>query len=314
MQLLASGKYLFSNGQLTGYNAGGGGVESSAGSTLGKGLLTSGAKVTMAGGISQLAQFSSYNGGPVWDWLTHESPLGTIFQGVESIGDWWSRMLKEQQERTDTFGDNWNPDSENANVVAKFVGEIRDVYQNQIDYWEQIGDVLREAAKAQEEAEQRENEQPPKEKLNLDDYTDWVLGDEWSIEEIQAAMAERNGGKAVEVPTEPDVADDATEKIEEKIGTVTVPVNLVLAGGGSGMVPFPIEGFHANGLPFVPFDNYLALLHRGERVLPASQNRNYTYNSNNYFGNVNLNNGMQVEALCDSIDRHNRMAMRGFGE
>ena len=70
---------------------------------------------------------------------------------------------------------------------------------------------------------------------------------------------------------------------------------------------------HANGLPWVPYDGYLSVLHRGERVLTASENRHYTYNSNNYFGNVNLNNGMEIDALCDSIDRHNRRQHAGFG-
>ena len=57
----------------------------------------------------------------------------------------------------------------------------------------------------------------------------------------------------------------------------------------------------------------LALLHRGERVLTASANRSYTYNNNNYFGNVNLNNGQDIDALCNSIDRHNRAVQSGFG-
>ena len=47
--------------------------------------------------------------------------------------------------------------------------------------------------------------------------------------------------------------------------------------------------------------------------MTASQNRNYTYNSNNYFGNVNLNNGQDIDALCDRIDQRNRRQMSGFG-
>lgn len=40
-----------------------------------------------------------------------------------------------------------------------------------------------------------------------------------------------------------------------------------------------INGSHANGLDFVPFDGYRAELHRGERVLTASQARNSGGNS-----------------------------------
>ena len=74
-----------------------------------------------------------------------------------------------------------------------------------------------------------------------------------------------------------------------------------------------MTGF-ANGLPFVPWDGYIAMLHRGERVLTASQNRNYTYNNHNYFGNVNLNNGMEVDALADSIAKQTRKQSRGYGD
>ena len=63
----------------------------------------------------------------------------------------------------------------------------------------------------------------------------------------------------------------------------------------------------------VPYDGYLSLLHRGERVLTASENRHYTYNSNTYFGSVKLNNGLQVEALAESIARNNRRKNSGYG-
>ena len=83
-------------------------------------------------------------------------------------------------------------------------------------------------------------------------------------------------------------------------------------GGWTGFDVNP-DGSNANGLPFVPYDGYLSLLHRGERVLTASENRHYTYNSNTYFGSVNLNNGLQVEALAESIARNNRRKNSGYG-
>jgi hypothetical protein len=127
-------------------------------------------------------------------------------------------------------------------------------------------------------------------------------------------------GEDVTVPIGVKPEDGAAEKLAGDIGVVDVPVKFVPVGE-------PIEGpaylprnvgqpwrKHANGLPFVPYDGYLAMLHRGERVMTASQNKSYTYNNNNYFGNVNLNNGLEIDALCDSIDRRNRMSMKGFGE
>lgn len=73
------------------------------------------------------------------------------------------------------------------------------------------------------------------------------------------------------------------------------------------------SSMHANGLPYVPHDNYFSILHRGERVMTARENANYTYNSNNYFGAVNLNNGLEIEALTESLNRRNRRQRAGYG-
>lgn len=54
-----------------------------------------------------------------------------------------------------------------------------------------------------------------------------------------------------------------------------------------------IDGSHANGLSYVPFDNYKALLHKGERVLTAKENA--AYNSNNYNNNVNSNTPISLQ-------------------
>jgi hypothetical protein len=43
-----------------------------------------------------------------------------------------------------------------------------------------------------------------------------------------------------------------------------------------------IDGSHADGLAYVPFDGYTAELHRGERVLTAYENRNYSATSQDY--------------------------------
>ena len=37
-----------------------------------------------------------------------------------------------------------------------------------------------------------------------------------------------------------------------------------------------IDGSHAGGLPNVPFNGYIAKLHKNERVLTAAENRNYS--------------------------------------
>lgn len=62
------------------------------------------------------------------------------------------------------------------------------------------------------------------------------------------------------------------ENLEESFGNVvSIPENVDLTPK-SGM----FSGFgHAAGLSYVPYDNYPALLHEGERVLTARENRGY---------------------------------------
>ena len=43
----------------------------------------------------------------------------------------------------------------------------------------------------------------------------------------------------------------------------------------------PVNGSHASGLSYVPFDGYIAELHKGERVLTADEARGYNSRSNN---------------------------------
>ena len=142
-------------------------------------------------------------------------------------------------------------------------------------------------------------------------------------EEVFRQLEEQLSLKPLDVPFEPVVEEDAAANLAEQVGVVEVPAVLVFTGnarglftggaGGGGAGAYGYLAEHANGLPFVPYDGYLAQLHRGERVMTASENKSYTYNSNNYFGNVNLNNGQDIEALCDSIDRHNRRQRSGYG-
>ena len=135
-----------------------------------------------------------------------------------------------------------------------------------------------------------------------------------------------NEEPTAEVKVEPKTEEDAAAMISAQIGTVSVPVVLKLThaggsafgggGGGGGLQDYFMDTLfgsyrpgRANGLPFVPFDGYVTALHRGERVLTAQQNRNYTFNNNTYFSGVNLHNGLEVDALTNSIaDRQARQA------
>ena len=123
------------------------------------------------------------------------------------------------------------------------------------------------------------------------------------LNQLEAELAEAANENPPEVTVDPIVPDNAAEILAEQIGTVTVPANVVPREEA--------EGEYANGLFSVPWDGYPAILHKGERVLTASEAQRYTYN--NYFGNVNLNNGLEIDALTESIERRNRRQRSGYG-
>ena len=142
------------------------------------------------------------------------------------------------------------------------------------------------------------------------DYEYGYYGDDWSIEDILNDLGGSAGHKDVPLPFVPEAADGADEDVQKQLNEmdVVLPAKVLmtgLAGGYAGTRMF------ANGIWNVPWDGYPALLHRGERVLTARENLQYTYN--NYFGNVNLNNGLEIEALTESIERRNRRQRSGYG-
>lgn len=68
----------------------------------------------------------------------------------------------------------------------------------------------------------------------------------------------------------------------------------------------PVEGSHMGGLSFVPKDNYQANLHKGERVLTAQENRNYSQGSGGVsisIGQMHVRKDSDVDAVARAIVR-----------
>ena len=129
------------------------------------------------------------------------------------------------------------------------------------------------------------------------------------------AIEEELGGEGVEVPAEMTVPEDAAEVIAEEIGTVTVPVQLEVIDLSDEEVAelFGGQG-HANGLWSVPFDGYRAILHKGERVVPAREvgsSRNFS--SNLYVESMYMNNGQDADGLAAAMAAAQRRTMSGYG-
>lgn len=110
----------------------------------------------------------------------------------------------------------------------------------------------------------------------------------------------------------PELAEGSEDSLQDQANDmhITAPVTLVANGltgfGGNENIMKP----HVNGLWSVPWDGYPAILHKGEQIVP---NRGNSYTSNVYFGSVNLNNGLEIEALTESIDRRNRRVRNAYG-
>lgn len=62
-----------------------------------------------------------------------------------------------------------------------------------------------------------------------------------------------------------------------------------------------IDGTHKTGLDYVPFDGYIAELHRGERVLTAEENNAYSSTESNEFSNTS--NSVNTKILISLIKK-----------
>ncbi len=93
--------------------------------------------------------------------------------------------------------------------------------------------------------------------------------------------------------------------VAEKSREITSKLNPKnwFSGGGGGSP-------HYNGLSYVPFDGYNARLHKGERVLTAEENRQYTQNNNRRGGdtyNFYSNKAIDEREAARQLRRVNRI-------
>ena len=166
---------------------------------------------------------------------------------------------------------------------------------------------------------------------NLTAVTEPELAED-AVEQLQQEMDSTFGSGAASKVTfiaRPKPSEDAADKLSEEIGIVPVTVQPIISAGAMGgastgagwaMLMQAAEwggmiglGKHANGLSFVPFDNYPALLHRGERVQTAREVESRSYNSNLYVEKMIMNNGADAQGLAAAMAAAQRRRMSGYG-
>ena len=78
-----------------------------------------------------------------------------------------------------------------------------------------------------------------------------------------------------------------------------------------------VNGSHAGGLPYVPFDGYIAELHRGERVLTASEARGYNNRSNSEYDErpikIVVQSVLDGKVIGETAYNYNRRKARAGG-
>ena len=263
---------------------GGAGAGAGIGSAVGSALTGAAGK---AAGV--LGNATLLNNIPaIGDWFVHNTSLGQeLFLGTREKGSTW----KDIQNNASTFASDWS-----NNALLK---PILEGYGNAISFWKDFwsGNTAKIEIK-------------PEDLEPIDEQT------------MQLKLMEKiRNGNGLEVPVEPEVSADAAAQLAEKIGVVQVYADIIplmngyvqgaSGGGGSGRPNVVMP--KANGINFVPYDGYLALLHKGEQIVPARQVNSRNFTSHLYFENVNLNNGQDAEGLAARITAQQRREMSGYG-
>lgn len=134
-------------------------------------------------------------------------------------------------------------------------------------------------------------------------YSNWPGTSSDLVENMKKALDA--GGNGLQLPVEPTLPENAAQLLSDEIGAVKVPVDLVWPDG--------IDGSNANGLPFVPYNGHISLLQKGERIVPANQNKNYNVYNNTYFDRTQVSGGVDADGLAARIATAQKRALSAVG-
>jgi len=127
-----------------------------------------------------------------------------------------------------------------------------------------------------------------------------AVGEMFLGEEASSAMADLVGGLASGLnENEGQVAAAVQTIIDDlnRLNTFGVSINL----GTFGSINFTLNGSHATGLDYVPFNGYLAELHEGEGILTAEENRIWQRFKNGGAASQNVDYSALGDVMRDNV-------------
>ena len=152
-------------------------------------------------------------------------------------------------------------------------------------------------------------------------------------EAVFKRLEDELGLKPVEINGQIVIPGDTASQLSAEVGTVDIAGTIFLTGVNGNIEgvssewlgtgeptgtkrgrPSALPHHDANGVWSVPFDGYRAVLHKGERVVPAREvgsSRNFS--SNLYVESMYMNNGTDAAGLAAAMAAAQRRTMRGYG-
>lgn len=275
--------------------------------------------------------------GVIGDWFTHNTHVGRAVTGSETwdeVGKAWNDKVDEIKKNAESFGEDWAGVFQNIQEWA--AGLLTPKEQEQLNPEGKTAEDYLSALEAFGKGveglldnidnpafEALYNEMPQDLSDKLEAYYNQLRDglttplDLASNEDFVRTMDEyfaqlKASGMEPQMPAiiNPDFGQLAQDLNNANMH-IPVSVDLIFPR----LPSFGGTPQHANGLPYVPFDGYMAVLHKGERVVPAREaERSYrSFSSNLYVESMYMNNGQDAEGLAASIAAANRRTMAGFG-
>lgn len=155
------------------------------------------------------------------------------------------------------------------------------------------------------------------------DFQDWLL--KIAEEESEPVAGVVLGKNEVEAGTnfggnyqsgyEQISAQEAWKDLERRKSSMTEEEYIQALREYAEKYGLPVNGSHARGLPFVPFDGYIAELHKGERVLTAKEAKNYNQGVVGATINITINGAQynSEESIAEAVAYKIQQMINGRG-